>query len=78
MYNVCGFPGGSVVKNPPTEAGDIGDQGSISGLGRSPGGRNGNPLHILSWKPGGLQFTESQRVGHDWTTEYVCIMNIQC
>ena len=39
-----GFPGGSVVKNQPTNAGDAGDIGSISGLGRSPGGGNGNPL----------------------------------
>ena len=36
-----GFPGGSVVKNPPANAGD---SGLISGSGRSAGGRNGNPL----------------------------------
>ena len=29
------------VKNPPAKAGDA---GMIPGLGRSPGGRNGNPL----------------------------------
>ena len=33
-----------VVKNPPANAGDIRDMGSIPGLGRSPGGRYGNPL----------------------------------
>ena len=33
-----------VVKNPPANAGDIRDVGSISGLGRSPGGGHGNPL----------------------------------
>ena len=33
-----GLPGGSVVKNPPVNAGDTGDVGSISGSGRSPGG----------------------------------------
>ena len=33
-----------VVKNPPANAGDIRDLGSIPGLGRSPGGGNGNPL----------------------------------
>ena len=32
-----GFPGGSVVKNPPANAGDTGDVGSIPGLGRFPG-----------------------------------------
>ena len=36
-----GFPGGSVVKNPPANAGDT---GLIPGLGRSPGEGSGNPL----------------------------------
>ena len=36
-----GFPGSSVVKNLPANAGDM---GSIPGLGRSPGGGSGNPL----------------------------------
>ena len=40
-----GFPGGSVVKNPTANAGDARDSGSATGLGRSPGERNGNPLH---------------------------------
>ena len=39
-----GFPGGSVVENPPTNAGDTGDMGLIHELGRSPGEGNGNPL----------------------------------
>ena len=38
---MMGFPGGSVVKNPPANAGDT---GSIPGLGRSPGGGHSNPL----------------------------------
>ena len=36
-----GFPGDSVVKNPPANAGDL---SSILGSGRSPGEENGNPL----------------------------------
>ena len=36
-----GFPGGSDGK---ASACNVGDQGSIPGLGRSPGERNGNPL----------------------------------
>ena len=36
-----GFPGGSRVKNPPAH---VGDTGSISGLGRSPGKGNINQL----------------------------------
>ena len=39
-----GFPGGSVVKNLPANAGDTADVGLIPGMGRSPGGGNGNPL----------------------------------
>ena len=38
---ILGFPGGSVVKNTPANAGD---RGSIPGSGRPPGERNGNPL----------------------------------
>ena len=38
------LPGGSVVKNPPANAGDIRDTGSIPGSGRSSGGGHGNPL----------------------------------
>ena len=36
-----GFPGGSVGKNPPADAGN---RGPIPGWGRSPEGGNGNPL----------------------------------
>ena len=36
-----GFPGGSVVKNLPANARDV---GSIPGLGQTPGEGNGNPL----------------------------------
>ena len=37
-----------VVKNPPANAGDIRDVGSIPGSGRFPGGGHGNPLQY-SW-----------------------------
>ena len=51
-----GFPGGSVVKNPPANAGDT---ISIPGSGRSPGEGNGNPLQYSCLQnptdePGGL------------------------
>ena len=36
-----GFPGGSVVKKPPANAGNV---GLIPGTGIVPGERNGNPL----------------------------------
>ena len=34
-----------VLKNPPAKAGDVRNMGSTPELGRSPGGRHGNPLH---------------------------------
>ena len=40
--NRGGFPGGSVVKNPPASAEDM---GLIPGSGRSLGERNGNLFH---------------------------------
>ena len=43
--NRCvGFPGGSVVKNPPVNAGDV---GLIPGLARFPGTGNGNLLQYI-------------------------------
>ena len=51
-----GFPGGSVIKNPPANAGDTREMGSIPGLGRSLGGGNplqysclGNPMGRGAW-----------------------------
>ena len=50
-----------MVKNPPANAGDARDVGSIRRLGRAPGVGNGNPLCILAcevlWteEPDGLQ-----------------------
>ena len=38
-----------MVKNPPANAGDAGDFGSILGLERSPGGENGSPLQYSCW-----------------------------
>ena len=58
------FPGGSVVKNKPVNAGDM---VSIPGLGRSPREGNGNPLQYsylgnpMDRGAGGLQSMGSQR-----------------
>ena len=41
---MLGFPGGSVIKNPPANAGD---SGSVPGLGGSPRGGNGNPTPVF-------------------------------
>ena len=57
-----------MVNNMPANAGDTRDVGSVPGLGRFPGGGNGNSS-ILAWKipwaqePGGLQSLVSQ----SWT-----------
>jgi len=65
-----GFPGGTVVKNPPAKAGDS-IVGSIPELGRSFGVGNGNPLHYscleYSMDRGAWQATWGCRVWHDWT-----------
>ena len=52
IYFTCiciyvGFPGGTVVKNLPANAGDV---GLIAGLEKSPGAGNGNPLSSLAWR----------------------------
>ena len=39
-----GFPGGTVVKNPPANAGDARDAGSVPELRRFSGVGKGNPL----------------------------------
>ena len=56
---VWGFPGGSVVKTLPTNAGDT---GLIPGSGRSPGGGNENPLQY--------SYQEKNLVGAWWATVY--------
>ena len=61
-----------VVKNPPANAGDIRDEGSISGSVRSL--EEGMAIHssVLAWRiprteePGRLQSIGSQRVRHNW------------
>ena len=77
MIQPMSFPGGSVVKNPPANAGDM---GLIPGSGRSSGRED--PLEeemvtrssILAWRilwteePGGLQSVGLHRVGHDEAT----------
>ena len=67
-FPVIDFPVGSDGK---VSAYSVGDPGSISGLGRSSGEGNGNPLQYsclenpMMEEPGGIQSMGSQRVrGH--------------
>ena len=46
-----GFPGGTVIKNPPAKAGDSTDMGLIPELGRFPGQRNSKMYsNIFAWE----------------------------
>ena len=59
-----------MVENVPASAGEVREEGSIPGSGRSPGGGLATHSSILAWRnpqteePGGLQFIGSQRVGY--------------
>ena len=70
------FPGGSVVKNPPANAGNA---RSVSGLGRSPEGGNGNPLQyscLGNPMDGGAWWAiihALKRVRHDLVNIHVCV-----
>ena len=56
-----GFPGSSVVKNLPDSAGEAGEVGLITGLGRFPRGGSDNPLLYSSPE-------NSEDRGARWTT----------
>ena len=59
-----------VVKNPPANAGDIRDAGSIPGSGRSPGGGHGKPLqysYLGNPKDGGAWWAIVHRVAQSGT-----------
>ena len=66
-----GFQGDAVVKNPPANAEDARDTGSIPGLGRSPGEEDGSPLQyscpVNPMDRGACRAAvhEVTRVGHD-------------
>ena len=60
-----------VVKNPPTNAGDKRNAGSVPGLGRFPGGENGNPFKYycshgqrspVGYSPQGLKESDTTEV----------------
>ena len=65
------FPGGVAVTNPPADAEDTGNVGSVPGLGRSLEEEMTAHSGILTWEipqteePGGLQSIGWQRVGHN-------------
>jgi len=65
-----GFPGGTVGKNPPANAGDTRDSHLIPASGRPPGEGNGSPVQYSCLensmdREAWLQSTGLQRVGHN-------------
>ena len=75
-----GFPGGTVVKNLPDNAGDEREVSSVPGWGKSPGGGNGNHSSILAWK---IPWTEEPGGYHPWshkesdTTDQLSMHNVR-
>ena len=71
VYTYMVFPGGSVVKNPPASAEDL---GCIPGLGRAAGEGNGSLSSTFAWQiswteePGGLESMGCKRAGRDVVT----------
>ena len=67
------------MKNPPANAGDIRDTGSIPGSGGPPGGGTGSQYSFwkIPWTedPGGLQFRGLQRVGHNCVCTHTQYLN---
>ena len=59
-----------VVKSPPANTGDVRDMGLIPGLGRSPGGRHGNPLQCSCQENStdrGAWWAAVHRIAKSWT-----------
>ena len=82
---IRGFPGGSVVKNPPANAGaSCRRHGSVWSLDLKDPLEEEMATHssVLAWekpwteKPVRLHSMKSQRVRHDWATEHWSINNI--
>ena len=66
-----------VVKNLPANAVDLGDAGSIPGLGRFPGGSHGNPLQYSCLENPmyrGAWWATAHTVAKSWTqlSDLVC------
>ena len=70
IYHLRGLPDGTMVKNPPANAGGSRDTGSILGLGRSSGVGNGNPLQfscLANSMDRGVWRATMLRVTKSWT-----------
>ena len=71
-----GFPGGSVVKNPPANAGDARDVGSIPGSGRFYGEGNSNLLQYSCLEnpmDRGAWWATVHSIAKSWTLKQLCM-----
>ena len=63
-----------MVKSPPANSGDLRDEGSIPGSGRSPGGRHGNPFRYaclenpLDWRAWQATVHRAIQSQNDWSS----------
>ena len=64
---VIGFSGGSDSKE---SACNVGDPGSIPGLGKFPGEGNGYPSSILAWR---IPWTEDTNILLEWFFQWSCM-----
>ena len=81
FLSTMGFSSGKVVKNPPANAGDTRDAGSILGSGRSPGIGNANPLQyscLESSMDRGLWRATVHNVAKSWTWQWLSMHTISC
>ena len=65
-----GFPGGTSVKEPTTNSGDVREAGLVPGSGRSSGGGNGNPHQCSSLEnpmDRGAWWAMDHRITKSWT-----------
>ena len=78
------FPCGAGGKEPACRGGDVSDQGSIPGSGRSPGGGHGNPLrysclenpmHRGAWRATVHGVAASRTQLHSWAHTHACCIS---
>ena len=88
LTNNEGFPGGSVVKNPPAYAGDLDNMGSVPGVRKIPWRRKGQPTpvflpgkahgqgNLMGYSPWGHKRARhnlaTEHAHNEWWTQSVC------
>ena len=78
LYDIyLGFPGGSVIKNLSTNAGEVKDASLISGTGRSLEEKMATHSSILAriilWTEEPVRYCPWLQSWHDWATTHACM-----